>query len=330
MGRKARYTVKEIAQLANVSVGTVSRALNNRPGVSPETRARILELTRNLGFAPSPAARELVGRSATVGLLLAPRVRRYTPYFTLLLEALSEALAKEGLRVREVATDSVGLPREEALGYILLGAHDHDPRLEHLKREGRPFVLIGAYPGVFAVAPEDVDGGYQATRHLLELGHERVAHLTGHLHHQAGRERLLGYRKALEEKGLKFQSELVLDGQFEALGAYRAVRRAWEGGLRFTALFAASDEMALGAKAALEDLGLRIPWDVSLVGYDDLPEVGQDLTTVHQDIPTIAEEAVALLHKALAGEAPTGKRVPVRLVVRGTTAPKEVIARQKP
>jgi len=265
-----------------------------------------------------------------VGLLLAPGVRRYTPYFALLLEALSEALAKEGLRVREVATDPAGLPLEEAMGYILLGAHDHDPRVEHLQKGGKPFVLIGAHPGVFAVAPDDVDGGYQATRHLLELGHEAVAHLTGHLHHQAGRERLMGYRRALEEKGVPFRPELVLDGNFDPLAAYRAVRRAWEGGLRFTALFAASDEMALGAKAALEDLGLRVPWDVSLVGYDDLPEVGQELTTVHQDIPTIAQEATLLLKKALAGETPVAKRVPVHLVVRGTTAKREVIDGAKP
>lgn len=230
--------------------------------------------------------------------------------------------------MKEVATDPYGLPLEEAMGYILLGAHDHDPRLEGLRRSGRPFVLIGAYPGVFAVAPDDVDGGYQATRHLLELGHEAVAHLTGHLHHQAGRERLLGYRKALEERGLPFRPHLVLDGAFDPLAAYRAVRRAWEGGLRFTALFAASDEIALGAKAALEDLGLRVPWDVSLVGYDDLPEIGEGLTTVHQDIPTIAQEAVALLKEALSGGAPVGKRVPVRLVVRGTSMPKEVGARE--
>jgi LacI family transcriptional regulator len=330
MAKKTSLTIKDLARLANVSVGTVSRALNGRPDVSPETRARILTLAQELGFTPSPVARELVGLSRTVGLLLAPGVRRYTPYFALLLEALSEALAKEGLRVREVATDPAGLPLEGALGYILLGAHDHDPRVDHLQKKGNPFVLIGAHPGVFAVAPDDVDGGYQATRHLLELGHEAVAHLTGHLHHQAGRERLMGYRRALEEKGVPFRPELVLDGNFDPLAAYRAVRRAWEGGLRFTALFAASDEMALGAKAALEDLGLRVPWDVSLVGYDDLPEVGQELTTVHQDIPTIAQEATLLLEKALAGETPVAKRVPVRLVVRGTTAKREVIDGAKP
>ncbi len=306
--------------MANVSVGTVSRALNDRPGVSPSTRSRVLEAVRALGFVPNAAARELVGKSTAVGLLFAPGVRRYTPYFALLLEALSEALWQEGLRVREVTADLRGLPLEGAAAYLLLGAHDHDPRIEVLQAEGRPFVLIGTYPGVFWVAPDDQKGGYLATRHLLELGHEEIALLTGHLHHQAGRERLLGYKKALLEAGLTFRSEMVLDGNFEALSAYRSVRRAWEGGLRFTALFAASDEMALGAWAALEDLGLRVPEDVSLVGYDDLPDLERKPTTVHQDIPAIAQEAVRLLKEAMNGGTPVGRRVPVHLVPRGTSA----------
>lgn len=313
-------TIREIARIANVSVGTVSRALNGRPGVSRETRERVMEVVRTLGYAPNPVARELVGKPSTVGLLLAPEVRRYTPYFVLLLENLAEELWRVGLRVKEVATDARGLPLEEARGYVLLGAHDHDPRIEALQKAGHPFVLIGVYPGSFWVAPDDPAGGYLATRHLLELGHEEVAVLTGYLHHQAGRERLMGYKKALLEAGLAFRPKMVLDGEFSALSAYRAVRRAWEGGLRFTGLFAASDEMALGAWAALEDLGLRVPEEVSLVGYDDLPEVGERLTTVHQDLPTIAREVVHLLGLALAGEAPLGKRVPVYLLPRGTTA----------
>lgn len=320
MKRKRSLTIREIARIANVSIGTVSRALNGRPGVNRETRERVMAAVKALGYAPNPVARELVGKPSTVGLLLAPEVRRYTPYFILLLENLAEELWKVGLRVKEVATDTRGIPLEEARGYVLLGAHDHDPRVEALQKTGHPFVLIGVHPGVFWVAPDDLAGGYLATRHLLELGHEEIAILTGYLHHQAGRERLMGYRKALLEAGRPFRPEMVLDGEFSALSAYRAVRKAWEGGLRFTGLFAASDEMALGAWAALEDLGLCVPEEVSLVGYDNLPEVGERLTTIHQDLPTIAREVTNLLSLALEGEAPLGKRVPVHLVPRGTTA----------
>lgn len=317
---KRATTIREIARLANVSVGTVSRALNGRPGVSPGTRARILEVAQAVGFVPNAAARELAGMSSAVGLLFAPGVRRYTPYFALLLEALTEAFWQEGLRVAEVPTDPRGLPLAEARAYLLLGAHDHDPRIESLRAQGKPFVLIGTYPGAFWVAPDDPEGGYLATRHLLELGHTEIAIVTGHLHHQAGRERLEGYKRALHEAGLPFRPELVLDGRFEALAAYRAVRRTWQEGLRYSALFAASDEMALGAWAALEDLGLRVPEEVSLVGYDDLPDLERSLTTVHQDIPTVAKEAARLLKEAMAGRPPMGVRVPVYLVPRGTSA----------
>ncbi|WP_243028916.1 LacI family DNA-binding transcriptional regulator [Thermus albus] len=324
MMRDRKLTIKELARLANVSVGTVSRALNDRPGVRAETRARILELARAHNFVPNLAARELVGQSTLVGLLVPPGVPRYTPYFSLLLEALGEELWRLGLRVAEVPGDSRGLPLGQARGYILLGAHDHDPRLEALRQQGVPFVLIGVQEGVFWVAPDDVGGAYQATRHLLELGHRAIAHVTGYLHHQAGRERLQGYRKALGEAGIPFRPDLVLDGKFQALAAYRAVRQAWERGVRFTAVFAASDEMAQGAWAALEDLGLGVPAQVSVVGFDDLPEVGEGLTTVHQDIPILAREAVALLKEAMEGKEPYGKRLPVWLVPRGSTARREV------
>ncbi len=323
--RKQRVTIREVAKLAGVSTGTVSRVLNGRPGVHPQTRARVLEVVRALGYVPNPVARELTGRGErTVGVLQLPGVPRLTPYFTLLYEYLADALWQEGFRLREVPTDPVGLPLEPAKGYVLLGAHEHDPRIEYLQEHGQPFVLVGVYPGAFWVAPHDEEGGYLATRHLLELGHREILHLTGHLHNQAGRDRLAGYRRALEAYGVPFRPELVLDGEFSVLSAYRVLRRAWEGGLRGTAIFAASDEMAVGARAALEDLGLRVPQDVSLVGYDDLPEIAQDLTTVRQDIQRVAHTAVRLLGEAFEGRSPRGARVPVQLVVRQSTARKGV------
>ncbi len=313
-------TIQDVARLAGVSTGTVSRVLNQRPGVHPRTRERVLAVVERLGYVPMQAARELTGHTDTVGILLAPQVRRYIPYFVLLYERLAEALWREGMRLEETPTDAVGLPLKPARGYILLGAHDHDPRLEALQQTRIPHVLVGVYPGVYWVAPDDEGGGYAATRHLLELGHRQIAHLTGQPQQQVGRERLRGYRKALEAYQVPFQPDLVLDGDFSTLTAYRVVRKAWEQGLRFSALFAASDEMAIGAAAALEDLGLRVPQDVSLVGFDDLPEIGEGLTTVRQDIGQIAQAAAGLLKEALAGGRPYGVRVPVQLVARGTTS----------
>lgn len=318
MNNRRVPTIGDVARVAGVSTGTVSRVINGRSGVHPQTRERVLEVVERLSYVPMQAARELTGHTETVGILLAPEVRRYIPYYLLFFEHLAEALWREGMRLEETPTDPAGLPLKAAQAYVLMGAHDHDPRIETLTQQGTPFALIGVYPGAFCVAPDDEAGGYAATRHLLELGHRSILHLTGQPQHQAGRERLAGYRKAL--RAYRVGDETVLDGDFSTLTAYRAVRRAWEGGLRFSAVFAASDEMAVGAMAALEDVGVSVPLEVSVVGYDDLPEIGATLTTVRQDIAEIARTATQLVQAAISKESPHGIRIPVQLVVRGSTS----------
>jgi LacI family transcriptional regulator len=312
-------TIRDVARLAEVSTGTVSRVLNERSGVHPQTRHKVLQAVERLDFKPLAAARELSGWADTIGVMVMPRVWKFSPYFILLFEYLSDALWQEGFKLTELPLDSRGKPLVSAKGYVVLGAHDHDPRLEHIRQHYPQSVLVGVYEGLFWVAPDDPGGAYVATRHLLELGHREIAHVGAS--GQVGRERYEGYRQALDQARIAYRPELVLDdGEFGSLAAYRSVRRAWERGLRFSALFAASDEMALGAKAALEDLGLRIPQDISLVGFDDLPELGHGLTTVRQDISEIARTVVRLLKAAISGSPPRGERVPVQLVVRETTA----------
>ncbi|RIH90463.1 Catabolite control protein A [Calidithermus terrae] len=318
MSRKRIPTIHDVARLAGVSTGTVSRALNARSGVHPVTRQRVMEAVNKLGYVPSVAARELAGRTEAVGVMVTPRVWKYSPYFILLFEALDEALWQEGYKLVEVPMSPSGEPLQPAAGYIVLGAHDHDPRLERMRQKHPNSVLVGVHPGMFWVAPDDPGGAYAATQHLLELGHRDVAHLGAA--GQVGRERFEGYRQALTDYAVPYRPELVLNGAFTTLPAYRAVRRAWEGGLRFSGLFAASDEMALGAIAALEDLGLDVPHDVSVVGFDDLPDLERPLTTVRQEIPAIAKAAVALLKEATSHAPPRGVRVGVQLVVRDTTA----------
>lgn len=320
MDLRRQPTITDVARLSGVSTGTVSRVLNQRPGVHPETRARVLEVVQKLGFVPMQAARELTGHTDTVGILLAPGTRRYIPYFIHLFEHLNEALWRDSLQLTETPVDKVGLPLEPARGYILLGAHDHDPRIEYLHSNQIPFVLIGVYPHSFWVSPDDENGSLEATRHLLELGHTQLVHLTGDVSFQAGRERFQGFKRALEHKGLTYNPEQLLNGDFTSLGAYRVITKCWNRGQHFTGIVAASDEMAVGAVAALEDLGVKVPLEVSVVGYDDLPEVGENLTTMRQDISEIARTAVRLLKEAIAGVKPYGIRSPVRLVVRKTTS----------
>ncbi len=321
-----RATIQQVAEHAGVSIGTVSRVLNRRAGVSPTTMRRVQASIAHLSYRPDHAARTLSKAPLHIGHSLAADTRRLTPFFMLFLEHLIGRLQREGFRFEEVPARSDGLPAWLPNGVILHGAHEDDPRLSYLESEGVPFVLVGRAPGVRWVAPDDHAGGLHATRHLLALGHKEILHLGGLMSHQAFQDRYGGYLEALAEAGITPRREWLLDGSFTILGGYRAVRRAFEGGCSCSAIFAASDEMALGAIAALEDLGLRVPLDVSVVGFDDLPEIShglnvpEGLTTVRQDIAHIADTAVTLLVEGLQGLPVRSETVPIQLVARGTTA----------
>lgn len=318
--RNTRVTIQDVAEQAGVSTATISRVMNDRPGVSESTREHVISTISRLRYRPDHAARALSRQPLRVGLSMNHGARRFKPFIMVFLEQLIGQLQDEGYRLDEVPVGSDGLPVSLSDAMILHGAHDDDPRLHHLRRAGVPFVLVGHADGVRWVAPDDYDGGLQATRHLVRLGHRRIIHLGGLVDQQAFQDRYSGYRDALAEIGVTPERSWLLDGEFNTLSAYRVMRRALEEGLSATAVFAASDEMAMGAIAALEDHGLSVPADVSVVGFDDLPEVGAALTTVRQDIALITSTAVSLLREGLDGAPVRSVKLPVQLVVRGTTA----------
>ena len=321
--QNAALTIKDVARAAGVSTGTVSRVLNKRAGVRLETREAVLATVERLAYRPDVAARELSFRQTTrIGLSISKASRRLTPFFMLFLEHLVTELQSGGYRVEEIPTRSDGLPAHLGDGMVLFGAHDDDPRVPYLQENDVPFVLVGHQSGVRSIMPDDHDGGVQATNHLLRLGHREILHVGGPRHAQVAFDRSAGYVAALETAGLLADDSFLLDGDFSSLEAYRVLRTAYAQGLRFSAVFAASDEMALGVLAALEDLGLNVPGDISVVGFDDLPEIGEGLTTVRQDIGDIAARAVKLLKEGLRGEPLRSETVPVKLIVRGTTARK--------
>ena len=321
--KPSKATITDVAKAAGVSTGTVSRVLNNRPGVKARTKAQVLATIEALGYRPDAAARELsANQGKRVGLHVATGERRMVliPYFMLFLEHLVEEVQREGFRLHQVPSRPDGLPEYLTDGVVLLGAYEDDPRVTYLQEAGVPFVLVGHSDGVRSVAPDDFDGGKQAAAHLLKLGHRDIVHMSGFTNSQASFDRFRGFKLVLEGAGLEPPEAHLLDGEFTSLDAYRALRRAYEKGLRFSAVFAASDEMALGVIAALEDLGLRVPADVSVVGYDDLPGVAPSLTTVRQDIAQIAAAAVTLLQEGLRGEPVRHQVLPVQLVVRATSS----------
>lgn len=312
-------TIQDVAQAANVSTGTVSRVLNGRPGVKAATKVVVLEAVTRLEYRPDTAARQLSGgRAKRIGFHVSAHNSRFSPFYMLFMEHLIAGFEGDGFRLDDIPSRPDGLPAKLPDGIVLFGVHDDDLRIPYLEAQGVPFVLEGHALGQRWVRADDLSGGRQATEHLVRLGHADILHLGGDLSGQAAFDRLRGHRDVLVENGLTALEPL--NGGFSVLGAYRAVRRALDAGTHFSALFAASDEMARGAITALEDAGLRVPRDVSVVGFDDLPEFGEGLTTVRQDIAKVAETAVALLKEGLAGEPVRHEVVPVQLVVRGTTA----------
>ncbi len=314
-----RPTIQDVASAAGVSTGTVSRVLNGRPGVKASTKVVVLEAVTRLEYRPDTAARQLSGgRTKRIGFHVSAHNSRFSPFYMLFTEHLIAGLEKDGYRLDDIPSRPDGLPAQLPDGMVLFGVHDDDLRIPYLEAQGVPFVLEGHAPGQRWVRADDYSGGRQATEHLVRLGHTDILQLGGDPSGQAAFDRLRGYRDVLAENGLMTLEPL--SGSFSVLGAYRAVRRALDAGIQFSALFAASDEMACGAIVALEDAGLRVPGVVSVVGFDDLPEFGEGLTTVRQDIAKVAETAVALLKEGLAGEPVRHEIVPVQLVVRGTTA----------
>ncbi|MBI3961148.1 MAG: LacI family DNA-binding transcriptional regulator [Deinococcus sp.] len=335
-----RITIEHVARLSGVSKGTVSRVLNNHPSVSPQTRTRVQEAIAQLGFQPSSAARGLArGQRHTIGVAV-PNVTVAglpSPYKTALLEAISNAAADAGYTVQVSAARAEEAGEKSNLewvldrqvdGVILLDLKEHDQRLAVLRHRQVPFVAVGTSPVGSWVEVENEEGARLAILHLLDLGHQRIGHIAGPKGLDVTGRRLVGYRRALEERALGFEKALVQGAEFTELGGYRTGTALLEQGV--TAIFAASDQMALGAIEAARDAGLSVPGDLSVVGFDDvLPARLANLTTVHQPIASVGRAATELLIALLHGGKEQHLIFPTELVVRSTTAPPNGRARRR-
>lgn len=312
-------TLDQLAMNLGLSKSTVSRALNGKGRMADDTRARICAAAREAGYQPDTTAQELRRRAGhSIGISLTDG--GLSPYFTLFWRALTQVAGERGTRfidMRESLDGYVRLPDA-----VIVHNTDHaSDRLRALARRRVPAVLLGHLPNVPFVVPDDLGGGRAATEHLLALGHRRIVYVGMVTVQQSDLDRRAGYRAAMRDAGLEPDAAYELDGAFTVLGAYRAVRRAAEAGLKFTAIFCASDEMAIGAIGALEDLGLAVPKDVSVVGFDGLPGLPYALTTVVQDIEQIAREAIELAELLIGGGKGRAIVVPVSLRVGATSAP---------
>lgn len=324
--------MSDVAALAGVSHQTVSRVLNDHPSVRPETRARVLEAIATLGYRRNVAARTLVTRrSGTVGVITSGSAL-FGPTSTFI--AVEHAARERGLFV-SVATvldfteEAVLLALEHFMsqgvdGAVVIAAQDDAIAAVRSFRAPVPVVVVGPRElpagSVHPVAVDHYLGARLATRHLLDLGHTRVAHISGPQDWVEGRERLRGWRDVLSESGVEVLDPIA--GDWSAERGYEAGRLMVSGELP-EAVFAANDLLALGVLHAFTEAGVRVPQDVSLVGFDDI--AGSDhfappLTTVRQEFATLGRACLRMLSRAIDGEPVAAEIIEPHLVVRASTA----------
>jgi LacI family transcriptional regulator len=310
----AMATIKDIAKKAGVSITTVSRALNGYDDVSEETRRKIRQIAEELSYSPNVLARSLVSRRThTIGLILSDinRAGAKDSFAYELLCGINDRAGELNYDLLLFSTSPTkqmeksyhALCKERKVdGAILSGLRLDDPYLQEvIQQESFPCVLIdipetGANVG--HVTSDNRNGALLAVRHLLENGHRRIAMINGHDQAHVSRERLEGYREALEKSGLPFEPELVFDGGFTEEGGAEATYQILLKHPDVTAIFCASDLMALGAMRALERMGRKVPDDVSIVGFDDIniaAYCSPKLTTIRQDKYELGYQAAQLL-----------------------------------
>ncbi len=328
-----RLTIIEIAKQAGVSRSTVSRVINNDPNVNDSTRQRVRHVMQELNYQPNAAARGLAaGRTRILGLVIPMGVAALfsDPYFPLLIQGISAAcnqyeystllwLAEPEYERRMVQQIVSGGMID---GVIVASALLNDPVIEAVRERRVPFVLVGRHPIYNDINYVDVDNresARDAVLHLVRLGYQRIGTIAGPANMIAGKDRLAGYREALRMRGIIPDPELIVEGDFSEGGGYAAMQRLLPASP--DAVFVASDAMAIGALRAIREAGKRVPNDIALVGFDDMPFAGRSdppLTTVRQPISRAGFAAAELLIESLGDGATAPRRVilPTEFVIR--------------
>jgi len=326
-----RPNLVAVARAAGVSRSTVSRVINDDPNVKDATRTRVLAAIRALDYQPNTIARGLAsGRTRVLGLVIPQGVATLfsDPYFALLIQGISTACNRLDYSVmlwlaepeHERRTIRQVLHGGLIDGVIVSSMLVDDPIIQALVEQRKPCVLVGRHPDHPEVSTVDTDnlaGARAAVAHLLRLDRRRVATITGPQNMIAGADRCAGYSLALHEVGHCPDPALIIEGDFTEAGGYRAMQQ-----LLAQEPDGVFDLMALGALRAIRNAGLRVPEDIALVGFDDIPAAAQadpPLTSVRQSVRLLGNSAVELLVARLtepATTAPQHRVYPPRLVVR--------------
>jgi LacI family transcriptional regulator len=335
--KKKRVTSQDVADLAGVSRTTVSFVLNDVEGthISPATRQKVHEAAEQLGYIPDATAQALATRRAkAIGLVMtrSPHHIASDPFLPQILGGLLDVIKQHSLRLLIESVDDehqdrvyLELARAKRIdGMILLTPRIDDIGLKKLEEVDVPTVLMGALvdSGHYSVDVDNRMAAKRATQYLLQLGHTKIACISNALpSYSAAPERVLGYKDALLEAGIAPDDDLVQYADFNPQSGVACMQALLATGKKFTAVFVASDNVAMGVKAALREAGLQIPKDISLIGFDDIPWAQYSdppLTTVHLPAQEMASEACLLLLDLMQGSEPKERNLVLdtELVVR--------------
>jgi LacI family transcriptional regulator len=329
-------TIYEVARAAGVSTATVSRVINDRRHVRQETRLRVEVAMRDLGYVANRQARGLAGgRSRVIGLLV---YELGSSYFNQLIRGIDAAVTSIGYdlmlytthaRREKEAQHASELARGPVDGLIIVLAVDIENYIDRLHSQRMPFVLLdydSHVPGTTFITAANRQGARDAVDHLLGLGHRRIGLITGTPGTSSARERLAGYRDALRSASIDHDPGLVVKGDFLEDRGYAATRKLLALQPRPTAIFTSADTAAFGAMRALREAGIRVPEDISIVGFDDIPEsslITPPLTTVRQPLREMGATAVRLLQRLMDEPDTTPRRTELatQLIVRESSGP---------
>lgn len=307
----SKLTLEDIADMAGVSRSTVSRVINEHPAVSEAVRQRVWDIVNETGYRPHPAARSLASqRSNIIGLVIPRRVHTFftDPYFSSLTEGVAQACNKHSymlsLFLFYTEEDERRLfpfvSRPGIVdGIIIQSTHAADEMFQQLSQSDVPSIVAGRPMHVADFSYVDVDnvaGAHTAVRHLVHLGRQRIGSITGPLSTTAGLDRFEGYQNALSESRLPQDERLYIEGDFTESSGYYCAQRLMP--FKPDAIFVASDIMAVGALRAIREAGLKVPQDIAIVGFDDLPpatRTSPPLTTIRQPIRRMGIELVEKL-----------------------------------
>ena len=326
-------TLRMVAREAGVSASTVSRIINGTVNVSDGLKNAVDAAIAKFDFRPNAAARGLaLGKTLTIGVV-AQAID--SPFYGEGLRGIEACLRHRGYAPLFMSGNWADEDEDRCMrefigrgvdGIIVFAGRLGDTKLRSYAKDV-PIVVTGRKlraQGLFSLQIDDQHGAALAVKHLVELGHRRIAFITGSDNHPDALERLEGYKTALQEAGINFDPRLIATGDWHEDGGVRATQSLLESGIKFTAIFCVNDQTAYGACLALFRKGLSVPRDVSVVGFDDLPSSAYrlpPLTSVRQSIGELGEQSAQAILQLIAGQRPKITPRPVELVVRESTCP---------